>query len=136
MAGEADGLVVDALHQAAVAGERPGTMIDQIVAEYGAEVPLRNGHADRHREALSQRSRRRLDTRQHEIFGMSGAGRIELPEVADVLHRRLLVAGEGSEEHTSELQSLMRISYAVFCLKKKTKHMVVNMISIYSIKMY
>src|SRR3546814_4165396 len=31
-------------------------------------------------------------------------------------------AGDGarSEEHTSELQSLMRISYAVFCLKKKT----------------
>src|SRR3546814_5957590 len=27
--------------------------------------------------------------------------------------------GHGSEEHTSELQSLMRISYAVFCLKKK-----------------
>src|SRR3546814_9984259 len=27
-----------------------------------------------------------------------------------------------SEEHTSELQSLMRISYAVFCLKKKTNH--------------
>src|SRR3546814_8481057 len=29
--------------------------------------------------------------------------------------------GMRSEEHTSELQSLMRISYAVFCLKKKTK---------------
>src|SRR3546814_6839611 len=30
------------------------------------------------------------------------------------------IAGDGrSEEHTSELQSLMRISYAVFCLKKK-----------------
>src|SRR3546814_18112822 len=28
--------------------------------------------------------------------------------------------GDRSEEHTSELQSLMRISYAVFCLKKKT----------------
>src|SRR3546814_5192590 len=27
-----------------------------------------------------------------------------------------------SDEHTSELQSLMRISYAVFCLKKKKKH--------------
>src|SRR3546814_7981555 len=27
-----------------------------------------------------------------------------------------------SEEHTSELQSLMRISYAVFCLKQKTSH--------------
>src|SRR3546814_1769791 len=32
-----------------------------------------------------------------------------------------------SEEHTSELQSLMRISYAVFCLKKKT-HLTINQI--------
>src|SRR3546814_6875187 len=31
------------------------------------------------------------------------------------------VIGSRSEEHTSELQSLMRISYAVFCLKKKKK---------------
>src|SRR3546814_7750999 len=30
-----------------------------------------------------------------------------------------LLAAKRSEEHTSELQSLMRISYAVFCLKKK-----------------
>src|SRR3546814_1421668 len=29
-----------------------------------------------------------------------------------------------SEEHTSELQSLMRISYAVFCLKKKKQHQI------------
>src|SRR3546814_4068475 len=32
------------------------------------------------------------------------------------------LADRRSEEHTSELQSLMRISYAVFCLKKKKKH--------------
>src|SRR3546814_1550973 len=32
------------------------------------------------------------------------------------------VAARRSEEHTSELQSLMRTSYAVFCLKKKTPH--------------
>src|SRR3546814_3310539 len=32
-----------------------------------------------------------------------------------------VVAIERSEEHTSELQSLMRLSYAVFCLKKKNK---------------
>src|SRR3546814_4481231 len=32
------------------------------------------------------------------------------------------VDADRSEEHTSELQSLMRISYAVFCLKKKHKH--------------
>src|SRR3546814_6826585 len=31
-----------------------------------------------------------------------------------------------SEEHTSELQSLMRISYAVFCLKKKTQNTLLN----------
>src|SRR3546814_7195839 len=31
------------------------------------------------------------------------------------------LSAERSEEHTSELQSLMRISYAVFCLKKKNK---------------
>src|SRR3546814_3307646 len=35
----------------------------------------------------------------------------------------LSCAGIRSEEHTSELQSLMRISYAVFCLKKKKKRM-------------
>src|SRR3546814_5275754 len=36
---------------------------------------------------------------------------------ADLAHER-----NRSEEHTSELQSLMRISYAVFCLKKKKTH--------------
>src|SRR3546814_5428419 len=39
--------------------------------------------------------------------------RMEIPQSADI-H-----TGNRSEEHTSELQSLMRISYAVFCLKKK-----------------
>src|SRR3546814_8618412 len=34
----------------------------------------------------------------------------------------LVVQHNRSEEHTSELQSLMRISYAVFCLKKKKQH--------------
>src|SRR3546814_5670406 len=49
------------------------------------------------------------------------------PETMELLegHRRVRLKGqdqwiERSEEHTSELQSLMRISYAVFCLKKKT----------------
>src|SRR3546814_7720446 len=36
------------------------------------------------------------------------------------LGRRVFAAEARSEEHTSELQSLMRISYDVFCLKKKT----------------
>src|SRR3546814_2801044 len=42
-------------------------------------------------------------------------------DVRYLLFPALLVQAGRSEEHTSELQSLMRISYAVFCLKKK-KH--------------
>src|SRR3546814_8705938 len=41
---------------------------------------------------------------------------------ADVAALRAMDAETRSEEHTSELQSLMRISYAVFCLKKKTQN--------------
>src|SRR3546814_3662422 len=40
-------------------------------------------------------------------------------DVAEALGGVPLVGEPRSEEHTSELQSLMRISYAVFCLKKK-----------------
>src|SRR3546814_2683466 len=49
--------------------------------------------------------------------------RVQLGPVAarhlDVQQQHRRVAFGRSEEHTSELQSLMRISYAVFCLKKK-----------------
>src|SRR3546814_1270073 len=50
-----------------------------------------------------------------------------LPKVAAAIRKssprwmKLISANGRSEEHTSELQSLMRISYAVFCLKKKNK---------------
>src|SRR3546814_7370338 len=44
-----------------------------------------------------------------------------LGEHADTDDGALLAVRDRSEEHTSELQSLMRISYAVFCLKKKNK---------------
>src|SRR3546814_959726 len=55
-------------------------------------------------------------------IGLSGLAR---PERASLIAEvRVSIAGSWpkitrSEEHTSELQSLMRISYAVFCLKKK-----------------
>src|SRR3546814_6562451 len=42
-------------------------------------------------------------------------------DVEDVVQRPFAGLRLRSEEHTSELQSLMRISYAVFCLKKKKK---------------
>src|SRR3546814_19203778 len=41
--------------------------------------------------------------------------------IAGALWRTCSRGSKRSEEHTSELQSLMRISYAVFCLKKKNK---------------
>src|SRR3546814_7076769 len=47
-------------------------------------------------------------------------GTDERPAAADLLQQRPPHLSR-SEEHTSELQSLMRISYAVFCLKKKKK---------------
>src|SRR3546814_2855126 len=43
------------------------------------------------------------------------------PKMRDPRLDRCVGCVERSEEHTSELQSLMRISYAVFCLKKKIK---------------
>src|SRR3546814_1132004 len=46
-------------------------------------------------------------------------GRMEAGDIDIVIGTQLVT--KRSEEHTSELQSLMRISYAVFCLKKKTQ---------------
>src|SRR3546814_9853241 len=54
-------------------------------------------------------------TARLEAFPASGTPRPDIHPAA----RSIAVAR--SEEHTSELQSLMRISYAVFCLKKKKK---------------
>src|SRR3546814_9299873 len=62
-----------------------------------------------HRLRLHHAARRPADL---DLAGDGGAGAGQRRDKAD-LHR--------SEEHTSELQSLMRISYAVFCLKKKKK---------------
>src|SRR3546814_7711068 len=50
-------------------------------------------------------------------FKLPERGRAEYAEAFARLETQ-----ERSEEHTSELQSLMRISYAVFCLKKKKKN--------------
>src|SRR3546814_8196565 len=54
---------------------------------------------------------------QIEHVDHESARRVELLSTGGELRE---IAPERSEEHTSELQSLMRISYAVFCLKKKT----------------
>src|SRR3546814_8966313 len=61
------------------------------------------------------RQRRDGDTR----WPRMDAGRIADPLVCAPCPNRARFLKIRSEEHTSELQSLMRISYAVFCLKKK-----------------
>src|SRR3546814_3013919 len=58
--------------------------------------------------------------------GAIGAATFGWPELAGVVLLAVSIVavtarGTRSEEHTSELQSLMRISYAVFCLKQKTE---------------
>src|SRR3546814_6799492 len=64
------------------------------------------------RSARSPRGARRLGG-----YRACGAGALE----DELEQRQPLRHAARSEEHTSELQSLMRISYAVFCLKKKTQ---------------
>src|SRR3546814_6532237 len=66
--------------------------------------------------------RRRVRVRQAGEGGC-GHGKSLLPEGESCapLAKAGRPAQRRSEEHTSELQSLMRISYAVFCLKKKTR---------------
>src|SRR3546814_4242104 len=55
------------------------------------------------------------------LVGSDDADQFHLVELVLADHAAGIAAGGArSEEHTSELQSLMRISYAVFCLKKKT----------------
>src|SRR3546814_7306676 len=61
---------------------------------------------------IQQHNRYICTTRQTQFHALLHTRR-KVPELP-VFHM-----GERSEEHTSELQSLMRISYAVFCLKKK-----------------
>src|SRR3546814_5960532 len=60
---------------------------------------------------------------QQHILGRSEIGQqvVELIDEPQLFapHAGPVAAVQRSEEHTSELQSLMRISYAVFCLKKK-----------------
>src|SRR3546814_3688847 len=69
----------------------------------------------RHHQGLRRADRGADHRRRH------GHGQGTLPETPSVAESPLLLLRHTrSEEHTSELQSLMRISYAVFCLKKKT----------------
>src|SRR3546814_3138405 len=93
----------------------PYTTLFRSVPRAHGDVPRRRRHVARGAAGRARRrDRDRAVGRAHRAVGRQ-AGR-RAPPLADP-------GGVRSEEHTSELQSLMRISYAVFCLKKKTtKH--------------
>src|SRR3546814_2266175 len=96
---------------------------DAIHREAAAEVGLaRVDHEFRHKEdsggmsignaPAAPRRRRRQSAQEHDE-------RVEKPHHRQRQEAALELLLARSEEHTSELQSLMRISYAVFCLKQK-----------------
>src|SRR3546814_5788047 len=84
---------------------------------------FRSRHPELHHGASDQRRRRHLfDDLHRRALADLAEGRVRQLRAEDGGVRRRRAGDEPrSEENTSELQSLMRSSYAVFCLKKKTK---------------
>src|SRR3546814_2767196 len=122
-------------------GRRPGRgTLDRRSASGGADPQIRDGRAEACDPAgncrwrmLYQRGDERasggIGSRCNSDEGVAHGGRMAAPGAENLVDRgayRPLHDRSGaafrSEEHTSELQSLMRISYAVFCLKKKNTH--------------
>src|SRR3546814_3388066 len=83
-----------------------GSVIREIVAESGAKIDISDDGTVKIASANAESIRAAIGR----IKGITSE-----PEVGTIYQGR-------SEEHTSELQSLMRISYAVFCLKKNNKY--------------
>src|SRR3546814_20830707 len=96
---------------------QPGVDVEHEFVEMGALLAL-----DMHRveEQVHQHRFAATHAAPH-VKAARRLGRLaqQLPQGRTA--RRKLLRKARSEEHTSELQSLMRISYAVFCLKKTTK---------------
>src|SRR3546814_7936674 len=98
-------------------------LVDERGAVLDRPILRRDRHAFDPRDPHAEASARTLglckgaEQRRMTLFGFPARG-------IDLLIGRpasRIEIGERSEEHTSELQSLMRTSYAVFCLKKKKK---------------
>src|SRR3546814_3072309 len=87
----------------------PSSSIDEAVAALDADPARRNEGRESFRDWMQQLADRAITELADVHF--------DIPEP----NRRIEGMLARSEEHTSELQSLMRSSYAVFCLKKKTK---------------
>src|SRR3546814_7091143 len=100
-----------------IANTRLGTEMDDSVdpvvgKHFGERVGITEVDVDKG-ERLTVACLQMRNACMLEIDGIIGR------EIVDSDHRFAAIEQGRSEEHTSELQSLMRISYAVFCLKKK-----------------
>src|SRR3546814_2615877 len=92
-----------------------GAMAGEAIKDIGRLVRRRRDHVDVVGRALIGIVRVEAEAMIDAVAGVdvaAGCASLRAPE-------KLSIAAGRSEEHTSELQSLMRISYAVFCLKKK-----------------
>src|SRR3546814_5284324 len=96
--------------------------VDQLAKEYQFVIVDLEGTASRMTSRAFARSHLVLvPFNQSPIDAELAANAVQLiHEESEALQRPLPFRLVRSEEHTSELQSLMRISYAVFCLKKTT----------------
>src|SRR3546814_2072856 len=103
------------------------TLFRSCRAAGGRRHKVPGGGAGRHicarRAGFEPGGRPARASRRRGLAGYDGAGYNRRRPAGDRARGgkkniRARVASERSEEHTSELQSLMRISYAVFCLKK------------------
>src|SRR3546814_3070377 len=77
-------------------------------------------HAHKLQAAAAQIADDAVRARNPRNHAAGGCGRLGIP-TQNLYPQARCTLDPRSEEHTSELQSLMRISYAVFCLKKKNK---------------
>src|SRR3546814_4493977 len=96
----------------------PGDQVDPAFARRFAQPHFGFG-IERHDRTFGKGDGRRLADAGAEMLRLCRAEARENAQIGGPSERE----DQRSEEHTSELQSLMRISYAVFCLKKKkTQH--------------
>ncbi len=92
--GERDHLVAETFHQAAVADQRVGPVVDDVVAELLVQHRLRDRHAGGVGDALPQRAGRDLDAVVRLVLRVPRRGRAELAEALHLLDRERRVAGE------------------------------------------
>src|SRR3546814_10433691 len=91
------------------------------ISDWSSDVCSSDLAVDARSNNTAYQSAEGIDLSARYRFDLDPGGHIDFTAAASYIEseRRLIESEEDRKEHTSELQSLMRISYAVFCLKKK-----------------